>query len=378
MKMKPEIGVQRKLVKRAKWILLGLGVLFVGLGMFLDASLIIITGVLFILLGVYLFSVIIVQEPERWIIERFGEFHRVVKPGWRHKIPFVETVRAKPRVWKQPISLFVDESTGEEIPVQLVDGPVIPQNPVVYERVNPEHPEYPIYRVSNWVLWVRDVVEAVVLRYLHTLRIAEAIDEGMGQGEIFNRINQAPQITRSKQRKVRAKIRMLKKEIENFPNKKDILQPIIDELEEEAGRLLKSARVHAEVVEDLKRILAEAEEKGLEILSVYIDGFALPEEVKQARQKPLIAKREAEAALYEAIREATKRADPILNTARKLQEGGLSEEEAMKQALELEVMETLAEKGSWTAGLPQVIQQVTPLMKTLLELLLLSKGKGRS
>ena len=93
---------------------------------------------------------------------------------------------------------------------------------------------------------------------------------------------------------------------------------------------------------------------------------------------PQIAKIDAEAALYEAIREATKRADPILNTARKLQEGGLSEEEAMKQALELEVMETLAEKGSWTAGLPQVIQQVTPLMKTLLELLLLSKGKGRS
>ncbi len=374
--MRPEIRIQRRWVEKAKWFFLGSGLLFVGIGIFLTTSLVAV-GLLFFLLGVYLSSVIIVQEPERWIIERFGEFHRVVMPGWHHKIPFVETVRAKPRVWKQAISLFVDESTEEEIPIQLVDGPVVPQNPVVYVRVSSEHPEYPIYKVSNWVLWVKDVVEAVVLRYLHTLRITEAIDEGMGQGEIFDRINQAPQITRSKQRKVRARIRMLKKEVENFPNKKDILQPVIDDLEEEARRLLEAARVHAEVVGDLNRITAEAEEKGLEILSVYIDGFGLPEEVKQARQKPLIAKREAEASLYEAIREATKRADPVLNTARKLQEGGLSEEEAMKQALDLEIMETLAEKGSWTAGLPQVIQQATPLMKTLLELLL-SKGKGRS
>jgi len=376
MKMKPEIGVQRRLVKRARWILLGLGVFFVGIGIFLTTSLV-ITGVLFILLGAYLFSVIIVQEPERWIIERFGKFHRVARPGWRHKIPFVETVRAKPRVWKQPISLFFDESTEEEIFIQLVDGPVIPQNPVVYVRVNPEHPEYPIYRVSNWVLWVKDVVEAVVLRYLHTLRISEAIDEGMGQGEIFNRINQASQITRLKQRKVRSRIRMLRNEIESCPAKKDILQPVIDELEEEARRLLKAARVHTEVVEDLQRILAEAEEKGLEILSVYIDGFGLPEEVKQAREKPLIAQREAEAALYEAIKEATKRADPILNTARKLQEGGLSEKEAMEKALELEIMETLAEKGLWTAGLPQAIERATPLVSHLLDLLLSSKDKGR-
>lgn len=371
--MKPEIGLQRKWLKRTKWSALLLGIVLTIVGVFVMPLLIFI-GCCLLLLSLYLFSVIIVQEPERWIIERFGRFVRVVRPGWHHKIPLIETVRAKPRVWKQPISLFLPKGEKESV-IQLVDGPVIPQNPVAYAQVSDEHPEWPIYRVARWPDWVADVIETVVLRYLQTLRIREAIDEGMGLGNIFDRINQAPNITRRKQRRIRAQIRNLRKAVEADSSKKEIIQPIIEEMEEEANRLLDVARIQGEVVEDLERILAQAKQNGIFILSVYIDGFNLPKEVEAARQKPLIAKREAEAAIQEALTEAIKRAGPIIETAKQLQEAGLSKEEAMKEAIKLEVMETLANKGLWTAGLPQVVQQVLETSKPFLEAIALMLTK---
>ena len=73
-----------------------------------------------------------VPQEERWVIERFGKFNRVIGPGLRWIIPFkIEQVRAAVDIREQPIDLFEEEPwldfrTGGS--AQLV-------NPIIWVRV---------------------------------------------------------------------------------------------------------------------------------------------------------------------------------------------------------------------------------------------------
>src|SRR5476649_288160 len=56
----------------------------------------IIVGVLaFILLLIVVSSIKIVNTGYLFVLERFGQFHRILEPGWHFTIPFADFVRKK-------------------------------------------------------------------------------------------------------------------------------------------------------------------------------------------------------------------------------------------------------------------------------------------
>ena len=58
-------------------------------------GLIILGVVLFIILVVVLSSIKIVNTGYLYVVERFGQFYKVLEPGWHIIIPFVDYVRKK-------------------------------------------------------------------------------------------------------------------------------------------------------------------------------------------------------------------------------------------------------------------------------------------
>ena len=56
---------------------------------------IILGVILFILLVVVLSSIKIVNTGYLYVVERFGQFYKVLEPGWHIIIPFVDYVRKK-------------------------------------------------------------------------------------------------------------------------------------------------------------------------------------------------------------------------------------------------------------------------------------------
>ena len=59
------------------------------------AGLIILGVILFIILVVLLSSIKIVNTGYLYVVERFGQFYKVLEPGWHLIIPFVDYVRKK-------------------------------------------------------------------------------------------------------------------------------------------------------------------------------------------------------------------------------------------------------------------------------------------
>ena len=58
-------------------------------------GLIILGVILFIVLVVVLSSIKIVNTGYLYVVERFGQFYKVLEPGWHLIIPFVDYVRKK-------------------------------------------------------------------------------------------------------------------------------------------------------------------------------------------------------------------------------------------------------------------------------------------
>jgi len=366
---------QRRWLRVIRIVLLVLGILVMLQGIYFGIAPV-LGGALFVIVSLYLFCVVIVEEPERWIIERFGRFHKVFFPGWNFKLPFADTVREKIDTRKQPIELFTEQTYQ----LDLVDGPVIPRYPVVYVEIDPQNPERVVYRVKYWKEWVRDVFESLLPRFAQTFTVREAVDEGMILGDLLERIKEAPEIDKIKIQNLEEKIARLKREIELEASKSTLLQPLLDELEAEKQRIEAVLITHQAIYKELEKTKQEAAEAGIKIIKVMFTGQELTETVEKARQEPLIAKREAEAAIYKAIQEAIMRVKPILQAAETLREGGMPKKKALDQALILEKLGTAAEKNQWIVALEPIISQLTelvaPLVKHLVQKLQSSQGKS--
>ena len=58
-------------------------------------GLIVLGVVLFIILIILLSSIKVVHTGEVYVVERLGQFHRILEPGWHFIIPGVDYVRKK-------------------------------------------------------------------------------------------------------------------------------------------------------------------------------------------------------------------------------------------------------------------------------------------
>lgn len=278
----------------ASVVLLGVGIVFKIFGIE-KWTLFLATGSI-LLIYVLLFckkSLVKVQQQERGVVERFGEFNRVLQPGLQWKWPWIESIRAWVAIWEQPIRLFpenprIDFKEGGT--ARLVE-------PTVWvrvarqregqrgERAIEESVRRMIYEVANWRDAVREEIETALRAYLGTLTVEEAFDR-VQEGNWWRNVVQQPQFSH--------------------------LPEVFDAW-------------------------------GIEVTKITISDFDWSEEVVRARRQVFEAQRrireqeyEAEAAKFEAIREALTSGGVHGKIVQILRDDfGYSPEEAQKVATEL-------------------------------------------
>jgi regulator of protease activity HflC (stomatin/prohibitin superfamily) len=74
--------------------------------------------ILFILLLIFN-SVMIIPERSSWVIQRLGKFDRISNPGFKLKIPFIESVASKENLRIQQLDVDVETKTLDDVFVNL-------------------------------------------------------------------------------------------------------------------------------------------------------------------------------------------------------------------------------------------------------------------
>jgi len=310
-------------------------------------------------------SIKIVQKPEIWIIERFGEYNRKLGPGIHWTIPWIETVRAKPRLYERYIEILDSQRA-----IIFRDGPAELKNPRVYVELDKDRIEDAIYKVDNWGKWVNKVLGPIVRGYLNTLTIDEALDEGAARGDILEKMMERPKITKGQIRRLSSSINGLSKKIKD--SKSDIevrlLTATKDALEEKK-REKKTCLTNQETLkEELETFRHDAAERGFkEIYRVGIGEFIISKELKDAREQIHKARKDAIAAVEQAVKETIMRTEPIVKATGRFRDIGFSEEEAREKAFMIDIVETLAKEkslfltGAGTGDLNMLAAQVAAI-----------------
>ena len=137
----------------------------------------------------------VVQQHQRFVIERFGSYNRTQRPGLRFMIRFVEQVRAVVPVWEMTLPLF-----EQAIKIDFQDGSATPKNGEAFiqisrpdERYDPNGAlgrpmtgvERAVYQIANWRTAIRDVLENALRTYLNSLTINEAITQRRGGYDVI-------------------------------------------------------------------------------------------------------------------------------------------------------------------------------------------------
>jgi regulator of protease activity HflC (stomatin/prohibitin superfamily) len=286
----------------------------------------------------------IVQAPEIWIIERFGEYNRKLKPGPHWTIPFIETVRARPRINERYIRILDSQEA-----VMFTDGLVTLKNPRAYVELNEDHVEDAIYKVDNWGKWVNKVLGPIVRGYLNTLSSVEGLDEGGARGDILDKIRTRPEITRIQLDRIKNSIEEVRKKLKKAISKEDkrFFESIRKELEEKQKVKTDRKTNQENLRKELEKFITDAKQRGFkEIHRVGVGEFILSKPLREAREAVKIAQEEAIAAISDAAKEATMRTGPIIESRERFKDIGFSEEDAREKAFMLDMIETLAEKRS--------------------------------
>jgi regulator of protease activity HflC (stomatin/prohibitin superfamily) len=74
--------------------------------------------IIFILVLIFT-SVMIIPERSSWVIQRFGKFNRISNPGFKLKIPFIESVASKENLRIQQLDVDVETKTLDDVFVNL-------------------------------------------------------------------------------------------------------------------------------------------------------------------------------------------------------------------------------------------------------------------
>lgn len=306
-----------------------------------------IIGISLAILTVYVSGFVVVQAPERAVIERFGEPVKILEPGLRWKIPIIETVRARPKVYEQALELFATRPQ-----IEFRDGSATLKNPRIYVALSEKEAKIrdAIYKVRNWAQWTIDTCEPIIRGYLNTLSITEALDLGGARGNLIKRLQERPSITKGQIQDLENEIKMYKKRKEDLKQAgKDtsFIESRIERKEDEKKKTNDRLKDQKDLNEDFQGFIKEARARGIKkIHRIVVAEFGLSSELIRARERIHEEEKRAVAAISEAIRESTLRTESIRRSQEEFKKIGFSKEEALRKAYELDVMETLATTGS--------------------------------
>jgi len=142
-------------------------------------------------------SVYQVQEDQRFLMERWGAYHRTAKPGLRFRVLVADKLRAPVITAQQEIEIFTSP-----IKIDFKDGSATPKEGEAYvEIVGPDDPYKDtdnapaqdgcyrsIYRVNNWREGVKDMLQNACRSFFNSLNIDQALEEGQGGYNIYENL----------------------------------------------------------------------------------------------------------------------------------------------------------------------------------------------
>ena len=223
-------------------------------------------------------SIMIIPERESWVIQRLGKFNRIARPGFKLRIPIIESVASKENLKIQQLDVDVETKTNDDVFVILkisvqyriinnkvyeafyeLDDPHGQIASYIFDEVRAEVPKLPLDDVfakkDDIAIAVRDNISAQMEQYGY--KIVKTLITDINPDELvkasMNKINAA---TREKEAAVQEaeaeKIRIVKRAEAEADSKRLSGEGI-------AKQRLEIVRGFKESVEDFQKALQEVD-----------------------------------------------------------------------------------------------------------------------
>ena len=223
-------------------------------------------------------SIMIIPERQSWVIQRLGKFNRISQPGFKLRIPIIESVASKENLRIQQLDVDVETKTNDDVFVILkisvqyrvignkvyeafyeLDDPHGQIASYIFDEVRAEVPKLPLddvfARKDDIAIAVRDNISAQMEQYGY--KIVKTLITDINPDELvkasMNKINAA---TREKEAAVQEaeaeKIRIVKRAEAEADSKRLSGEGI-------AQQRLEIVRGFKESVEDFQKALQEVD-----------------------------------------------------------------------------------------------------------------------
>ena len=223
-------------------------------------------------------SIMIIPERQSWVIQRLGKFNRIAQPGFKLRIPIIESVASKENLKIQQLDVDVETKTNDDVFVILkisvqyriinnkvyeafyeLDDPHGQIASYIFDEVRAEVPKLPLDDVfakkDDIAIAVRDNISAQMEQYGY--KIVKTLITDINPDELvkasMNKINAA---TREKEAAVQEaeaeKIRIVKRAEAEADSKRLSGEGI-------AKQRLEIVRGFKESVEDFQKALQEVD-----------------------------------------------------------------------------------------------------------------------
>ena len=223
-------------------------------------------------------SIMIIPERQSWVIQRLGKFNRIARPGFKLRIPIIESVASKENLRIQQLDVDVETKTNDDVFVILkisvqyriignkvyeafyeLDDPHGQIASYIFDEVRAEVPKLPLddvfARKDDIAIAVRDNISAQMEQYGY--KIVKTLITDINPDELvkasMNKINAA---TREKEAAIQEaeaeKIRIVKRAEAEADSKRLSGEGI-------AKQRLEIVRGFKESVEDFQKALQEVD-----------------------------------------------------------------------------------------------------------------------
>ena len=223
-------------------------------------------------------SIMIIPERQSWVIQRLGKFNRIAQPGFKLRIPIIESVASKENLRIQQLDVDVETKTNDDVFVILkisvqyriignkvyeafyeLDDPHGQIASYIFDEVRAEVPKLPLddvfARKDDIAIAVRDNISAQMEQYGY--KIVKTLITDINPDELvkasMNKINAA---TREKEAAIQEaeaeKIRIVKRAEAEADSKRLSGEGI-------AQQRLEIVRGFKESVEDFQKALQEVD-----------------------------------------------------------------------------------------------------------------------
>ena len=223
-------------------------------------------------------SIMIIPERQSWVIQRLGKFNRIAQPGFKLRIPIIESVASKENLRIQQLDVDVETKTNDDVFVILkisvqyriignkvyeafyeLDDPHGQIASYIFDEVRAEVPKLPLddvfARKDDIAIAVRDNISAQMEQYGY--KIVKTLITDINPDELvkasMNKINAA---TREKEAAIQEaeaeKIRIVKRAEAEADSKRLSGEGI-------AKQRLEIVRGFKESVEDFQKALQEVD-----------------------------------------------------------------------------------------------------------------------